>query len=221
LKKKKKKRPYYEHKYKTGKKKHTIPLEKMIEKVKEADLSPSHEAYFWLLYWTGCRKSEAYERVVEDFVINGTHLIVDFHQRKKHGETTFPLKLRLDAHGVDKIVSQLQRAKKKNPTIKTLYVYVNKVRTPVNKKGVWAFRKIQSTTAWDIVDKVLGEDYYPHFLRLNALTEVGLTRDSITHIKDMSGIKSIKSIQAYMGMTEKGADEAMDSRFELHKQTKK
>jgi hypothetical protein len=40
-----------------------------------------------LIWHSGARKSEAYERVKEEIEITETHVIVDFHQRKKHGET--------------------------------------------------------------------------------------------------------------------------------------
>ena len=34
------------------------------------------------------------------------------------------------------------------------------------------FPRIQSTKAWELVQEVFGEGYYPHFLRLNRITDI-------------------------------------------------
>ena len=51
------------------------------------------KAFLVLLWYFGVRKSEAYERVKEDVEINDAYVVIDFHQRKKHGDTAPPLKI--------------------------------------------------------------------------------------------------------------------------------
>ena len=191
----------YEHKYKAGKKKKVIPLDIIKRKVEKAALVPEHLAYFWLLYWTGVRKSEGFERLVTDFEVTPDLLIVDFHKRKKGGAEVDALEVPRSLFGVDLIVEWVERIRKRDRVrVRKIYVYQDKKRVAVKRKGVWVFPHIQSTTAWNIVKKVLGDGYYPHFLRLNRLTEVGSDpTGNITRMKSFSGIKSLKSIQAYMG----------------------
>jgi hypothetical protein len=69
-----------------------------------------------------------------------------------------------------------------------------------------------STTAWRICKKVLGQEFYPHYLRLRKLSKIGMDREkgSITHLKAVSGIKSLKALEAYLGYDEEAQDEAME-----------
>lgn len=202
----------YEHKYKAGKKEQTIPLGQIKDKVENANLIPEHSAYFWLLYWTGVRKSEAYERRIGDFTITDKHLIANFGKRKKGGAAVPALEIPRGLHGVNKIIEWLRRVKKRyRVQLKKIYVYQDKKRVCEKHKGVWVFPHIQSTTAWEIVKKVLGDGYYPHFLRLNRLTEIGEHPGaSVTMMKSVSGIKSVRSIQAYMGVTKRSQKAAYD-----------
>ncbi len=197
--------------YKTGKKDNIIAFQEVKQKVIDANLSISEEAYFWLLYYCGVRKSEAYERIAEDFEINDTHLIVDFHQRKKNGKTVPPLELPLRWYGINKLVDAVKKAEDNTPRKKAVYVYVNKKRTRQVRKERWVFPNIQSTKAWQIVQKVLGKGYYPHFLRLNRLTEIG--RDptaSLTRLSSFSGIKSVTALNEYLGADKKEQQKAIE-----------
>jgi len=151
-------------KYKHGKQEHIIDFEEVKQKILDAKLPTNDEAYFWLLYWCGPRKSEAYERVAKDFEVTNTHLIVDFGQRKKGSAKVDPLEIPLGYYGVDKIVEAVAHANKRKRRIKNVYVYIDKKRTAIPKKAKWVFPQTQSTKAWEIVRKVLGEGYYPHFL---------------------------------------------------------
>lgn len=209
----------------SGKKEEVIPFETVRRKVAEARLTLSEEGYFWLIYYSGCRKSEGYERVAEDFEITDTHLIIDFHQRKKGGAEVPPLEFPLYWEGIDKIVRCVQLAEMKPPTYKKVFTYETTGKTRVTEKGRvvpvkrrvgrvvqarWVF-PIQSTRAWKVVCKVLGRGWYPHFLRLNRLTEIG-TRPAgnITEMKSFSGIKSVRSLEAYMGVSKKAQKKALD-----------
>lgn len=197
--------------YKHGKQHDIMSFQEVKQKVIDKKLSISEESFFWILYYTGCRKSEAYERVAEDFVINDTHLVVDFHERKKGGAEVDPLELPLHWYGVDKIVEVIEKAQKRKPHMKAVYVYEDKKRTRLLKKGRWTFPKIQSTKAWDIVKKVLGEKYYPHFLRLNRLSEIGSDPTAnLLRLKSFSGIKSARVLDEYLGTSKKEQKKALD-----------
>lgn len=85
-----------------------MPFDEVKGKVQQADLNISEEAYFWLLYYCGVRKSEGFERVAEDFSVTETHVVIDFQQRKKGGAKVPPLKIPLRWYGVDKIVQAVK-----------------------------------------------------------------------------------------------------------------
>ena len=72
-------------------------------------------------------------------------------------------------------------------------------------------------TAWKIVKDVLGSSYYPHFLRLNRLTEIGSDPEAnIVRLKSYSGIKSIKALESYLGTSRQEQEAAlswMDKKF--------
>jgi len=109
-----------------------MSFQEVKAKVLDTKLSISEEAYFWLLYYCGCRKSEGYERVAEDFEINDTHLIVDFHQRKKGGDEVPPLELPRHWYGIDKIIECIEKAK---PRTKTIFTSQPTGETRLTKKG--------------------------------------------------------------------------------------
>ena len=83
----------------------------------------------------------------------------------------------------------------------------------------WLFPNIGSSTALRLVKEVLGPKFYPHFLRLNRITEI-LTdpTGNVTRIKSYTGIKTVKVIEAYMGVSEKEQEAAlafMEKRMKL------
>jgi len=202
---------YYPNRYKHGKQTELISFEDVKQKVLAAKIGTQAEAYFWLLYYSGVRKSEAYERVAEDFVINDTHLIVDFGQRKKGSAKVKPLKFPLNWYGIDKILWCIEKARKRHPRNKALFVQKDKKRVRIRERARWVFPSIQSTKAWVIVKKVLGDGYYPHFLRLNRLTEIAKDPTAnLTRIKSFSGIKTTKILNAYLGTDEKEQDAAIE-----------
>jgi len=205
-------------KYLYGKKEELLPFEVVKSKVVQANLHWNDEAFFWLLYYCGVRKSEAYERVAADFKITESHLIVDFHKRKKGGAQVPPLELPLTWYGIDKIVKSVWNALKSRPKQKAVYIYKDKKRVRVLKTDRWVFLHIQSTKAWELVQNVLGEEYYPHFLRLNRLTEVAQDPTaSLTRLKSFSGIKSTTALDSYLGTAkkeQKKAIEYMNKKFE-------
>ena len=203
----------------SGKKQDVIPFNEIVEKVKKAKLSLEHEAYFWILYYCGVRKSEGYERTVDDFVISKEFVSIDFHQRKKHGKTVPPLDLPLKWHGVKSIVEVVQKRKK--ACHKTVFRYIEKKRTPKRVKAIWVFPYINSTTAYNIVKKVLGIGWYPHFLRLNRLSIIGSDPNAgFLRISSVSGIKSMKAMERYLGVSKREQDKArqfVDEEYSIEK----
>jgi len=59
--------------------------------VKKARLNTEKEAFIWLLYHSGSRKSESYELTTDQLKVTPEFLIVDY-ERKKHSAKTPPLK---------------------------------------------------------------------------------------------------------------------------------
>jgi site-specific recombinase XerC len=198
-------------KYKFGKKEEILPFPVVKQKVISANLRLRDEAFFWLLYYCGVRKSEAFERVAGDFKTDGVHLIVDFHQRKKRGAGVPPLRLPLSWYGIDKIVQSVRIALNCRPKEKAVYVYKDGKRIRTVKRDRWVFPRIQSTKAWEIVKEVLGEEYYPHFLRLNRLTEIAQDPTaSLTRLKSFSGIKSTTALNSYLGTAKREQQKAIE-----------
>jgi len=198
-------------KYKHGKKEEILSFEVVKQKVIEANLHWRDEAFFWLLYYCGVRKSEAYERVANDFKITDSHLTVDFHRRKKGGAEVPPLELPLNWCGIDKLVKSVRIALNSRPRQKAVYVYKDRKRVRILEEDRWVFPRIQSTKAWEIVQNVLGEEYYPHFLRLNRLTEIAQdSTASLTRLKSFSGIKSTTALDSYLGTAKKEQKKAIE-----------
>jgi integrase len=198
-------------KYKHGKKTEIQSFQYVARQVEEAKLSMTDEAYFWLLYYCGVRKSEGYERVTEDFKITDTHLIVDFHQRKKHGATVDPLEFPRSFPGIDKLILAIEKATSRNQTSKSIFTYENHKRVKHYRKARWVFPEIQSTKAWSIIRKVLGVGFYPHFLRLNRLSEIsGDPTANLLRLKSFSGIKSTNVLDSYLGTSKKEQQKAIE-----------
>lgn len=208
------------HRYKFGKQEELISFPQVLELVEKADLSKSELAYFWLLYYTGVRKSEAYERTAEDFKITEDQVIVDFKRRKKGGARVDPLKLPRSWPGVSLIVDCILKAREGDSTTKNLFVYREGKRVKEKTEARWVFPNIQSTHAWKIVKQVLGEKHYPHFLRLNRLSEIGAEPSAnLIRLRSVSGIKSITSLREYLGTSEKEQEMAfslMDKKIREH-----
>lgn len=215
----------YEHRYKYGKQEQLLDFNIIKKCVRKAKLSNEDEAFFWLLFYCPVRKSEGYERVKTDCKLTASHFIIDFHQRKKHGATTPPLEIPLSWPGVEKIVKQYEKAKLR---IKRVFVQEATSETRTTPKGrvvpvtqrmskkvraEWLFPNIQSTKAWMIVKRVLGKKYYPHFLRLQGLSEIGNEPSAtFVRLKSVSGIKSLTALAAYLGQSKKERDKAFELR---------
>jgi len=205
----------HEHKYRHGKQTNLMSVEEFKEKLEHSRLSLEKKAYLVLLWHTGVRKSEAYERVKDDVQITDSHVIVDFHQRKKHGLEVPPLKIPRKFYGVEEyLVHYLLKPKRKR--LKTIEkyqtVYGKQIVVSNQEESKWLFPHISRETARRLVKEVLGEQYYPHYLRLRKLSKIGKDRKrgTIMHLRAVSGIKSLRALEAYLGIDEEAQDEAME-----------
>jgi hypothetical protein len=127
----------YEHRYKYGKQKALMTVENFREKLEISQLKLEYKAFLVLLWHSGARKSEAYERTKDDIEITDMHVVVDFHQRKKHGDTVPPLKIPRRFYGVEEYVLPYL-LKPKRTKEKTLYTYETKEEKLIihtDKKG--------------------------------------------------------------------------------------
>lgn len=222
-------------KYKFGKKLELMEPKTFRNHVQKAKLPLEKESFIWLLFHSGSRKSESYELTAEQLKVTPEFLIIDYKQRKKHSAQIPPLKFSRDIPGVETIVRQYQKALQYEPQRKTIY-FQEETSEPlmkdgkplVRKKGSarmkkhtahkrvkaqWLFPNIGKQTAWRIVKAVLGKEYYPHYLRLNCLTEIAEDPTAnLTRLKSHSGIKTMRVLEAYLGVSEKEQDAAREFR---------
>lgn len=208
----------YAHRYKHGKQTELLTHAEFCKKTEAVDLPLEQEAFLWLLYYAGCRKSEAYELTVEQVRILGGDVVVDFGERKKHGARVDPLSFPVDWPGVLVIAAQYEAVKDHRARYKKVWFQAAKnIKAWKEIKRKWLFPHVQSTTAWEIVKRVLGDKYYPHYLRLNRLSEIGSDPESnIIRLKSWSGIKSIGALEAYLGTSrreQEAAREFLNKRF--------
>ena len=206
-------RARYPHKYKSGKQFEQLSFAEIQEKVAAAKPRMNREslAYFWILYYSGVRNSELYERTVEDCVIKQSLFIIDFHQRKKGSAEVPPLEIPLWFPGMDVVCEQLEKARSRRKTRKLIERKVKGVRSTKRLKASWLFPHIHRTRAAMIVKQILGDQYYPHFLRLNRITELCSNPEvNIAMIKSYTGIKTLKVIEGYIGTSKKEQKKAID-----------
>ena len=168
-------------KYKYGKQTSPIDLQEFKTIMDNGNFEHARrdKSFIAFLYWFGVRKSEALERVKDDFTIQGNLLIVNC-PAKKGGERE-PLEVPMDYPYVDLILKQLESARRTlaNPT-----------------RRVW---NISPVTAWRIVKRVMPKKY-PHYFRLNRATR--FLEDPTTTIPEMKawfGWKSTDTINDYIG----------------------
>lgn len=171
----------YAHHYKYGKQTDPIDFKEF-----ESIMDQGHfvhkrrdKSFLAFLYWFGVRRSEALERVKEDFRVKDGLLIVNA-PAKKGGERE-PLEVPADFPYVGLIIEQVQKTRRTlaNPT-----------------RRVW---NISSPTAWRIVKRVFPK-HYPHYFRLNRATR--FLEDPTTTLPEMMawfGWKAAKTVDPYIG----------------------
>jgi hypothetical protein len=209
-------------KYKQGKQIEQLEFSQVLEKMEAAkkNLSEESQGYFWLLYYIGCRKSELYERLIVDVTIkideqlgeDQGSFILDITKRKKGSERTPPIELPLWFPGMDVVLKHYRKVKNHKKKRKLLERWSKGKKSTSWFKARWLFPHVHRTWALKIVKTVLGEAYYPHFLRLNRITEIASDPGSnLTRIKSFTGIKSTQIIEEnYMGVSKKEQKAAVD-----------
>jgi hypothetical protein len=197
-------------KYKDGKQENPLSFQEFRSRVEKANLSIEKEGFMWLLYYAGARKSEVYERTAGDCQVTESHFIIDFGQRKKHGAEVDPLRFPRSWPGIEQLIKLYERALERKPSRKRIFYQENKTTLSKVVRDHWLFPNIQSSTALRLVKQVLGSSYYPHFLRLNRLTEIGSNPEaSIVRLKSYSGIRSIKALESYLGTSKEEQEAAL------------
>jgi len=204
-----------------------MTLDAFKNALEKSPASLEQKAYSVLLWHTGVRKSEAFERIVDDAKLTEDLVILDFHKRKKGGEEVPPLNIPRGFFGVNAyLVPWIVEAQALKPSWKRLYVQETTAATRTTAKGKtvtikrrvgsevkasWLFPNIASSTAWTVIKKLLGPEFYPHYLRLRKLSSIAKNPQtrSLLHIKSVSGLKSLRAIEAYLGFDMETADEAM------------
>jgi integrase len=171
-------------KYKYGKITTPIDFQTFKESMEKGNFvesrALSHKSFLAFLYWFGVRKAEALERKKEDFQIKDGLLIVNATPKK--GGQREPLEVPVEYPYIDLILKKVRQTRP----------------SPENKESrVWNF---SSRTAINIVKRVMGDRYYPHFFRLNRATR--FLEDPTTTLPEMKawfGWKSAKTVDPYIG----------------------
>ena len=147
---------------------------------------------------------------MEDVELSPTHFTIDFHKRKKGGAQVDPLTFPRSWRGIEQLNQQYERAKQRKPFRKRIFYSEERCRESRIQRAQWLFPNIQSHTAWRILKQVLGSRFYPHFLRLNRITELASDPDtSLTRLKSYTGLKSLYALQAYLGTSKKEQEAAL------------
>jgi len=146
-------------------------------------------AYLILHYWTPLRKSEIYERNIEDFKIDRKNrvLTIDLFRKKKRTKEKEPLDIPLDFPLMNEVVDWLENHEWD--------------KKPFN---------ISHQTAWLWVKDTF-KTYYPHFFRFNFITDGFDDRE--TTLKEMrakTGL-SIATLDRYL-MKSREAERRFDQR---------
>lgn len=170
--------------YKYGKVTAPIDYQSFKEAMEKASFPKgrmlSHKSFIAFLYWFGVRKAEALERVTEDFMVMDGLLIVNATPKK--GGQREPLEILANYPYVDLIIKNVEQVSHSN----------------VKEDGrVWNF---SARTAINIVKRVMGDRYYPHFFRLNRATR--FLEDPTTTLPEMKawfGWKAAKTVDPYIG----------------------
>lgn len=170
--------------YKYGKVTAPIDYQSFKEAMEKASFPKgrmlSHKSFIAFLYWFGVRKAEALERVTEDFMVMDGLLIVNATPKK--GGQREPLEILANYPYVDLIIKNVEQVSHSNVK---------------EDDRVWNF---SARTAINIVKRVMGDRYYPHFFRLNRATR--FLEDPTTTLPEMKawfGWKAAKTVDPYIG----------------------
>jgi integrase len=210
--------------YAHGKQKKLIPWEEIEQKIKDAYLGLEQRVYFVLTMYTGARKEEMLELVVDSIKYDDTTLHVDIGKRLKGSESTGPIPISRQNPYVDDIIKLHTQRSNFKPTKKLIirfgkiYTGIKKgkdrvpVWSKVEKINRWMFLNISRSTAINIFKRVLGPEYYPHYGRLWSLSSIGRSHEgNLIMLKSRSGIKSTQVLNDYLGQSEEELEKSKDA----------
>ena len=177
------------HRYKkTAKELKLMKPETFVAKLNEAlprnEFSESQRCFLIILYHTGLRVSELYERVVKDdtydFEILPDKITIHLLRKKKHfhKEPDEPISIPRSFPLVEEVVTYLQskiweKTSKGEPKMvkkKDAYGFPIKVKGAYQRELNRKPFPISKTMADNWIKFALGEDFYNHYLRYNFIT---------------------------------------------------
>ena len=163
-------------------------------------------AYLILQYWTPLRKSEIYDRTINDFETKKGELVIHLRRKKKkykHIDDEEPLEVPLAFPHMDEVVQWISNMKKKDRDLE------KKKGLPENSLNSKPFN-ISPNTAWYYVKDIF-DGYYPHFFRANWITEAFTDpENSLGHLKKKTGLHAL-TLNSYLMKSKKLAQE-LDNR---------
>ena len=171
-------------KYKHGKPNREISIKEFVEFLDKGEFDkPSHKAFFVLIFWIGCRRSEPLKMIKEDIRESEGSLFVKIPAFKR-GERGGEIELPLDFPGME--------------FIKKRWLKTNK------KRRLFPF---STSTSWRIVKRI-DNKLSPHWFRHNRITKLRKLKDqgkiSQDDIKSWTGLKRDATIEGYGMTTQQG-----------------
>ena len=135
-----------------------------------------HRSFFILLYYTGVRLQEGIRVKREQFKRSADTLYFDVGTRLKNGLTTAPLPLPLSLPYLNELIHAIR----------------------YTKKGERVFPYCKRT-GYNIIARVC---HYPHYLRLNRITQFFQEGYNIAQVKNWTGHKTLKGLEPYIGLAD-------------------
>jgi len=139
-------------------------------------VQPKHRGYVALLYYSAVRKREALRATREQFRLSRGNIIFGVGKRLKHGIETPPLNIPVNA-----------------PYAKEIW---EAVETTQPEQRVFPYC---AKTAYNIVKRA-GFNY-PHFFRLNRITNFFLDGWTIAQVHSWTGL-TLKALDYYVGLVD-------------------
>lgn len=135
----------------------------------------THKAFVVLIYYSGVRSGEALRAEGKQFKITDKHLLFDVGKRLKHGIVTPPLPLPLALPFMDKLANLVERSDRD-----------------------FKLFSFSPKTAYNIFDRL---GYYPHFCRLNLITNFFLAGWTIPQVHSWTGL-TLDALNFYIGLVD-------------------
>lgn len=139
-----------------------------------------YKSFVVCLYYFGLRVSEVLSLTSDLFYVDEELLTIDVPKRLKHGKKTPPISVGLDKPFVKEIVTTLEKTKPNS--------------------RLWDFSRV---TGWKVVVRAF--DRYPHYFRLNRITQLfspSKTRPSgysVKEVKSWTGL-TLQALDYYIGL---------------------